>query len=245
MAVVWVRAYAALCSGMELTECCRSYLQLVSEGSYPLVGVPAAGESPSDGRGQEGSDQDQSRLGVDQVQCVSDTLGPLLDGLSPLQQGVIDGRLMECCREHGEVVMGTELAVSMACARAAEAGPLPLPYHLAQVMMEEVRLLECGEGWKRAAFSLSCYSPTQPPPLCLPFLVCPVLCSGQGKLRLRRFSVTPLPGVTFPEQVEHLTRFHRALREKLGVCASALLLLAQPVCLWVTLPLACFSPRVM
>ena len=198
------------------------------------MGVPAAGESPgspSDGRGQEGSDQDQPRLGVDQVQCVSDTLGPLLDGLSPLQQGVIDGKLMECCREHGEVVMGTELAVSMACARAAEAhGPLPLPYHLAQVMMEEVCLLECGEGWKRAAFSLSCYSPTQPPPLCLPFLVCPVLCSGQGKLRLRRFSVTPLPGVTFPEQVEHLTRFHRALREKLGVCPSALLLLG-PACL--------------
>ena len=135
-------------------------LQLVSEGSAPLVGVPAAAvdesgsggpAGASDGRGQDDNDQDQPQHGFDQqVQCVSDTLGPLLEGLSPLQQGLIDEKLTQCCREHGGIAMATELAVSMVCARAAEAhGSLPLPYHLARVHVEEVGLLVCAYGLPR------------------------------------------------------------------------------------------------
>ena len=71
----------------------------------------------------------------------------------------------------------------------------------------------------------------QPPPLTVPYLVCPVLASGQGKLKMRRFCVTPLPGVTFPEQVEHLAQFHHALKEKLGVCPAA--------CYWCTCVCVC------
>lgn len=208
------------------------------------MGIPAAavdeGDSggpagASDGRGQDDNDQDQPQHGFDQqVQCVSDTLGPLLEGLSPLQQGLIDEKLTQCCREHGGIAMATELAVSMVCARAAEAhGSLPLPYHLARVHVEEVGLLVCAYGLPRGQ-SLLLPAPllSQPTPLCTPFLVCPVLCSGQGKLRLRCFSVTPLPGVTFPEQVEHLTRFHHALKEKLGVCDNAM----PPVLVCVPVP---------
>lgn len=208
------------------------------------MGIPAAAldeggsggpARASDGRDQDDNNQDQPQHGLDQqVQCVSDTLGPLLEGLSPLQQGLIDEKLAQCCREHGGIAMATELAVSMVCARAAEAhGSLPLPYHLAQLHVEEVGLLVCAcVRFTKCAVCTPAPLSSQPNPLCTPFLVCPVLCSGQGKLRLRCFSVTPLPGVTFPEQVEHLTRFHHALKEKLGVCANAM----PPVLVCVPVP---------
>ena len=119
-------------------------LQLVSEGSAPLDSPPAAVEESSsaettEGRDQEGTDQGHTPHDLDQSQFVSGTLGPLLEGLSPLQQGLIDEKLMQCCSGRSGVAMGTVLVVSMACARVGEAqGPLPLPHRLARVIKEEV-----------------------------------------------------------------------------------------------------------
>lgn len=118
-------------------------LQLVSEGSAPLDSPPAAVEESglcSPAETPEGRDQGQTPH-LDQGQFVRDTLGPLLEGLSPLQQGLIDEKLMQCLSGRSEVAMGTVLAVSMACVRAGEPhGPLPLPYQLAKVIKEEVCL---------------------------------------------------------------------------------------------------------
>lgn len=167
-------------------------LQLVSEGSAPLVGIPAAVEESSpggpaevpEGRGQADDDQGQIQHGLDQVQCVSDTIGPLLEGFSPLQQGLIDGKLMQCCRGQGRIATGTSLAVSMACARAGEAhGSLPLPHYLAQVLKEEVCLLVWIRFIKSAVCNLSCISlvPALSPQCPLSGLPSAVLRTGQAE----------------------------------------------------------------
>lgn len=167
-------------------------LQLVSEGSAPLVDIPAAVEESSsggpaeapEGRDQEDDDQGQTQHGLDQVQCVSDTLGPLLEGLSPLQQGLIDGKLVQCCRGQGGIATGTVLAASMACARAGEAhGSLPLPYHLAQVLKEEVCLLVWRWFIKSAVCNSFCISliPALSPQCPLSGLPSAVLRTGQAE----------------------------------------------------------------
>jgi enolase len=64
--------------------------------------------------------------------------------------------------------------------------------------------------------------------LSLPYLVCPILCSGIygiGKLKIGQFCITPLPAVCFTEQVTYLKSFHNqllvVLRNKFGASSCA------------------------
>ena len=57
--------------------------------------------------------------------------------------------------------------------------------------------------------------------LSLPFLVVPLICGGGGKLRICDVSVSPLPGVSYPQQIGYLKTymesFRALLQEKYGV----------------------------